>query len=56
MGGLAWVMETKWSLVIILRIPQKKTKKKKTLNKIHENKEGEPRNKNHSTKYAVSLH
>ena len=47
-SGLVWVMEWTSVLVIILRIP----KKKKQLNKIQENKEGEPRNKR--SKYKVS--
>ena len=46
-SGLVWIMEWTSVLVIILRIPKKKkkTKQKKQLNKIQENKEGEPRNK-----------
>ena len=44
MSGLVWVMEWTSVLVIILRIPNKQNKKKQ-LNKIQENKEGEPRNK-----------
>ena len=42
MSGLVWVMEWTSVLVITPRIPKKK---KKQLNKIQENKEGEPRNK-----------
>ena len=43
-SGLVWVKESRTSvLVIILRIPKTKTKKRP--NKIQENKEGEPRNK-----------
>ena len=44
-SGLVWIMEWTSVLVIILRIPKKKNKTKKQLNKIQENKEGEPRNK-----------
>ena len=44
MSGLVWVMEWTSVLVITLRI-QKKNQKKKQLNKIQENKEGEPGNK-----------
>ena len=50
-SGLVWIMEWTSVLVIILRIPKKK-KKKKQLNKIQENKEGEPRNKR--SQYNVS--
>ena len=46
MGGLVWIME--WTSVL-LRIPKKK---KRQLNKIQENKEGEPRNKR--SQYNVS--
>ena len=43
-SGLVWVMEWTSVLVIILRIPNKQNNnKKKQLNKIQENKEGEPR-------------
>ena len=44
-SGLVWIMEWTSVLVIILRIPKKKKEQKKQLNKIQENKEGEPRNK-----------
>ena len=44
-SGLVGIMEWTSVLVIILRIPKKQNKTKKQLNKIQENKEGEPRDK-----------
>ena len=51
LSGPVWVMEWTSVIVIMLRIPKKKRKKKQP-NKIKENKEGEPRDKR--TKYKVS--
>ena len=51
LSGPVWVMEWTSVIVIMLRIPKKKEKKKQP-NKIKENKEGEPRNKR--SKYKVS--
>ena len=56
MVGLVLVMEWTSVLVIILRIPPKKTKKQKTkLNKIQEDKEGEPRNKRSQYKMRCTI-
>ena len=50
MSGLVWVMEWTSVLVIILRIPEKKTKKKNSQTKYRTTKRESRATKDHSTK------
>ena len=52
LSGPVWVMEWTSVIVIMLRIPKKKTKQP---NKIKENKEGEPRNKRSKSKVSCFI-